>query len=291
MRDGLAISAPAKLNLSLHVTGRRDDGYHLLETLAVFTDYGDVVRVAPSDIDRFDISGPFADGLSADPANLVLRARDALRDAFPTIATGPVAIKLQKNLPVASGIGGGSSDAAATFRALVSAWHLTVDDDGLSEIALPLGADLPMCLAAKPLVARGAGEALEPLKEWPVLHLVLVNPNRAVATADVFHGLTRRDNPPLPPPPSRHNFAAICAWLRATRNDLQVPALAIAPDIGRALAALEAAGASFSRMSGSGATCFGLFATAEAAGNAASAISALHPAWFVTATRSMASED
>lgn len=276
--------APAKINLALHVTGRRADGYHLLESLAVFTEFGDRVVIAPAAEDGFAVTGPFAGNVPLDAGNLVIRARDALRQANPAFAT-PVCITLEKNLPIASGIGGGSSDAAAVLRALARHWRTNTD---LSALGAKLGADIPMCLAAHPLIARGIGEIIEPVADFPALPLVLVNPGIAVSTPEVFRALANRENPPLPPLPSRLDLPSIVDWLRATRNDLEAPAKALAPVIGEALDALDRAGGVFARMSGSGATCFGLFETTSQADAAAKAIRQAQPGWFVAATMTVA---
>lgn len=276
--------APAKINLALHVTGRRADGYHLLESLAVFTEFGDRVVIAPAAEDGFAVTGPFAGNVPLDAGNLVIRARDALRQANPAFAT-PVCITLEKNLPIASGIGGGSSDAAAVLRALARHWRIDTD---LAVTGLKLGADIPMCLAAHPLIARGIGEIIEPVADFPALPLVLVNPGIAVSTPEVFRALANRENPPLPPLPSRLDLPSIVDWLRATRNDLEAPAKALAPVIGEALDALDRAGGVFARMSGSGATCFGLFETTSQADAAAKAIRQAQPGWFVAATMTVA---
>ncbi|MBX9464456.1 MAG: 4-(cytidine 5'-diphospho)-2-C-methyl-D-erythritol kinase [Aquamicrobium sp.] len=274
--------APAKVNLALHVTGRRADGYHLLDTLVVFTEAGDRVSVATATQDSFTIDGPFA-GLLDDAAdNLVLRARDLLRRIYDGLP--PVAITLEKNLPVASGIGGGSSDAAATLRALMRLWGIELSADALAAAALRLGADLPMCIYARTLVARGIGEEIEPVEGIPPLHMVLANPGVAVPTPAIFRALASRDNPPLPALPGPQ---ALPAWLSDTRNDLETPAQALAPEIGEVLSALTANGAALARMSGSGATCFGLFNSPAEAEAAASAIAARYPAWYVTATRTI----
>jgi 4-diphosphocytidyl-2-C-methyl-D-erythritol kinase len=281
--------APAKINLALHVTGRRADGYHLIESLAVFTRFGDKITVAEADDDSFTVSGPYADGVPTDDTNLVLRARDALRAALPH-ASSPVSIGLEKNLPVASGIGGGSSDAAATLRGLAKLWDLDAGPERLSAVAAALGADLPMCIAAKPLVARGTGELLSLVAGFPALGLVLVNPGVGVSTPAVFSALERRDNDSLPPLPPSIDFHTLRNWLETTRNDLEDAAHSIEPSIGAAKAALERAGAGFARMSGSGATCFGLFETGNVAKRAAAHIRNRHPDWFVAATRSLPSE-
>ncbi|MEP9397042.1 4-(cytidine 5'-diphospho)-2-C-methyl-D-erythritol kinase [Mesorhizobium sp. KR2-14] len=275
--------APAKINLALHVTGQRADGYHLLESLAVFTEFGDHLTVSPATEDAFSVTGPFAAQVPLDAGNLVIRARDALRALAPASAA-PVAISLEKNLPVASGIGGGSSDAAAALRALARHWGIAAD---LAALGLKLGADVPMCLAARPLVAHGIGEHLQPVAGLPPLPLVLVNPGVGVSTPDVFRALASRENPPLPPLPGRLDTGSVLEWLRATRNDLENPAKTLAPAIADALDALKGTGAPFARMSGSGATCFGLFETDPAAADAAEAIRARRPGWFVAATKSM----
>jgi 4-diphosphocytidyl-2-C-methyl-D-erythritol kinase len=281
--------APAKINLALHVTGRRPDGYHLLESLAVFTRFGDRIEMTPAEADGFAVSGRYASALPLDGGNLVLQARDALREHAGG-RNAPVTISLEKNLPIASGIGGGSSDAAATLRGLAKLWGLDINDGDLVGIGARLGADLPMCLAARPLIAHGTGDELSTLEGFPPLALVLVNPDIAVSTAAVFSALAQHDNERLPPLPRQIDFHSLRNWLEITRNDLEPPAQALAPAIGAAKAALEKAGAGFARMSGSGATCFGLFETGNVAKRAAAAIRGRHPGWFVAATRSMASE-
>ena len=204
--------------------------------------------------------------------------------------TPPVAIRLEKNLPVASGVGGGSSDAAAVLRGLVRTWGLDIADAELARIGLSLGADVPMCLAAKPLIARGVGDELSIVPGFPALGLVLVNPGIAVSTAEVFAALSRRDNEGLPPLPRSFDFHSVRNWLEITRNDLEPAARAIQPAIGKALSVLNKAGAGFARMSGSGATCFGLFETGNVAKRAAADIRSRQPDWFVAATRSTTSE-
>ncbi|WP_269932091.1 4-(cytidine 5'-diphospho)-2-C-methyl-D-erythritol kinase [Aminobacter sp. HY435] len=273
--------APAKINLALHVTGRRADGYHLLESLVVFAELGDRITVSPAGEDRFLVDGPFADNVPLDGGNLVLRARDALRTAFGAASAPPVSIALEKNLPVASGIGGGSSDAAATMRALARFWRLPVAAAELARLGLPLGADLPMCLAARPLIARGIGERLEPVGQMPVLNMVLVNPGIAVETPKVFGALASRDNPPLA---RLCDGLAVRSWLSGTRNDLEAPAMSIEPSIADVLDELRRSGATFARMSGSGATCFGIYDDAATASRAAAHLAGDHPGWFTAAT-------
>ncbi|MCO5063266.1 MAG: 4-(cytidine 5'-diphospho)-2-C-methyl-D-erythritol kinase [Rhizobiaceae bacterium] len=274
--------APAKINLALHVTGKRPDGYHLLETLVVFTRLGDRLTATCAARDDLEITGRYATGLPVDYSNLVIRARDAFRAWSPS---GPVRLSLEKNLPIASGIGGGSSDAAATLRALAR----LEGEEGRDFAAIggSLGADVPMCLVLRPLIARGIGEVLEPVSGLPELALVLVNPGVHVSTPDVFRGLPHADNPALAPLPEKLDFTSLVAWLRASRNDLQMPAERLAPSIGEALAALEGTNPAFARMSGSGATCFGIYENVAEAERAAQLMRAARPDWFIAATSTL----
>lgn len=259
-------TAPAKLNLTLHVTGRRADGYHMLDSLVVFLDIGDVVTLTPGPL-ALHLTGPFAAGLADQPDNLCLRAaRLAGREAR---------ITLEKNLPVASGIGGGSADAAAVLRALDARPHGTET----------LGADVPVCLCGRPTRMRGLGEILDPLPPLPELHVLLVNPGQGLSTPQVFKALENRDNPPMPDPlPAWPDAAALIAFLRDCRNDLEPPAIRLMPAISTCLAAMRDQGAQLARMSGSGATCFGLFPDRAQAHSARAAIAAAYPAWWVAAS-------
>ena len=277
--------APAKINLALHVIGRLDDGRHALESPVAFAELADTVAVEPADRDAFRIDGPFAPALADDDpaANLVLRARDALRARAGVSA--PVAIALTKRVPVAAGLGGGSADAAATLRALRSLWRLALTDADLAAVGAPLGSDVPMCVVSRALVAKGAGERLAPLEGGAAAlglagrGLVLLNPGAPVSTAAVFAALERRGNAPLPPVGDDP-----LEWLRSCRNDLEAPARAIAPAIGEALDVLRG-GALLARMSGSGATCFAVVESEAAAEAMRARIAARHPDWFVAATR------
>ena len=254
--------APAKINLTLHVTGQRTDGYHLLDSIVVFADIGDRLWFSPAPQLQITVKGPFAEGVPTDRRNLVWRAAE--------VAGWTGHITLEKNLPHGAGIGGGSSDAAAVLRRF-----------GAVDQALSLGADVPVCLSSKPQHMRGIGEVLEPLAPLPELEIVLVNPQVPVPTGQVFAGLTSKQNPPMPPLPEFADIAALCRWLGAQRNDLELPARAVAPQIDTALGALE--GALFARMSGSGATCFGLYE--RGAASAAAQIAQAHPDWWVRAGR------
>jgi 4-diphosphocytidyl-2-C-methyl-D-erythritol kinase len=278
--------APAKINLALHVVGQRDDGYHLLESLVVFTRFGDRISVDRAETDEFAVTGPYASAVPTDESNLVVRARNTLRAALPPSSDFPVSISLEKNLPPASGIGGGSSDAAQTLKALAQLWG--IEEDGtLERIALSLGADVPMCLSPYPALVSGIGEKVERLPDFPPLFIVLVNPGAEASTPAVFSRLKTKDNPELRQLVSG-DPKTLYAWLRETRNDLQVPALELAPAICEALEALRATQARFVRMSGSGATCFGLYDTRREAEAAAVGIRRVWPDWFVVATESFA---
>jgi 4-diphosphocytidyl-2-C-methyl-D-erythritol kinase len=269
--------APAKVNLFLHVTGRRPDGYHLLDSIAVFPMIGDLITAAPAEVLSLQITGPFADALSTDPDNLVLRAARTLATSAG-ISTG-AALTLEKHLPIASGIGGGSSDAAAALRVLSTLWRIHAP---LDELALRLGADVPVCLARRPMRMAGIGELLRPAPALPPIGMVLVNPGVAVSTPAVFRARTGPFSPEANLPPSWPNAAAMAADLSRLANDLEAPAVALAPQIGETLAALRADSACLlARMSGSGATCFGLFDTPSAAIAAAAALR--RPGWWVWA--------
>lgn len=272
-------SAPAKINLCLHVTGQRDDGYHLLDSLVMFTEAGDTLSARNLAGLSLSITGPEAAGLGAGADNLVLRAA-RLMDAQD------MALTLDKHLPRAAGIGGGSSDAAATLRLIARLTGRPLPD---AASVLRLGADVPVCLSRRPMRMRGIGEHLDPLPKLPDFALVLVNPRVEVPTPHVFQALTSRENLPLPetcgPWP---DATAFFGWLRAQRNDLQAPACSVAPVIGDVLARLQAEpGCALARMSGSGATCFGLFEHLTQAQTVAATLQAAHPKWWVKATRAL----
>ncbi|MBW9115954.1 4-(cytidine 5'-diphospho)-2-C-methyl-D-erythritol kinase [Rhizobium cauense] len=289
MRDDVTVveNAPAKINLALHVTGQRSDGYHLLDMLVTFTLHGDRLDFTSTDEDEFLISGRFAGALNdGHDDNLVLRARDLLRDAIshgggsaPTVR-----IHLQKNLPIASGIGGGSADAAATLRGLMRLWNASLPDAIIQAIAIRLGADVPMCLASRPLIARGIGEQITPVDDMPVFAMVLANPLQGVSTPEIFRRLKNKSNGAL-------EMTAQSDWLdtvRAMRNDLEPVARDLLPEIGEISAMLAKQGAAFVRMSGSGATCYGIFDTLAAAEAAAAALRSKRPDWYFEATETIA---
>lgn len=269
--------APAKVNLALHVTGRRADGYHLLDSLVVFPGVGDDLEASLADNLSLSVEGPHADGLDG-ADNLVLRAARL----FESVGAG-ARISLYKKLPVASGVGGGSSDAAATLRLLSRLWGVPLPSQ---QRILSLGADVPVCLAGVPARMSGIGDLLEPI-HLPSFSMVLVNPGIQVSTQAVFQGLESRDNPALSRLPALGNVSDMCRYLNGQRNDLEQPAVKLCPAIGGVLEALRARpGCGLSRMSGSGATCFGVFADRNAANDARRVLSGEHPDWWVQVAES-----
>ena len=277
--------APAKINLALHITRRREDGYHDLESLIVFADLADELEATPAKADSLTIVGPFAKGLGNGDTNLVSRAVAAFRARWPEAVETPLALTLHKNLPVAAGIGGGSADAAAALRLMAGLSAIPIPLTELSNLAAKLGADVPACLLSRPLIARGVGEILAPLPEFPQLHIVLVNPMVPLATADVFRRLRSHDNYPLPAlPDPLTRPAQLGIWLAETRNDLEPPAVKLVPVIGELVDHLrDASGCILARMSGSGATVFGLFGSSAQAHQAASDLRLTHPDHWVAA--------
>jgi 4-diphosphocytidyl-2-C-methyl-D-erythritol kinase len=279
--SSVELFAPAKVNLYLHVTGRRADGYHLLDSLVVFAGTGDRLRFAPADGLSLALEGPGAVTLTADDDNLVLRAARLLADALGRPAHA--AITLEKHLPVASGIGGGSADAAATLRGLLSLWDAEIDEAKLKEIGLKLGADLPVCLAGRPTQMSGIGEILTPSVELPPAWLVLVNPRIALSTPAVFKARSAGFTPAAPFIEAPTTADGLAAELSNRTNDLAAPAIQLEPTVKTMLDAIAATkGCLLSRMSGSGATCFGLYEDEESAGDAADALRETHPGWWIS---------
>lgn len=279
-------TARAKINLALHVTGRRDDGYHLLDSIVTFCEVGDRLEIAPAQADVFTVSGRFGGDLGDPSGNLVLKARDGFRAWL--LAAGlqacPVSIHLEKNLPVASGIGGGSADAAAALRGLMRIWAAGPEPQDRKGLALSLGADVPMCLASTPLAARGIGEDITLLPQMPAMALVLGNPLRGVSTPQIFKALERRENLPVGPLPQTAMLTDWIECLAGLRNDLEPAASALVPEIGEIRRMLRDEGALLARMSGSGATCFGIFENTAQAADAAANLARKHPDWYFCAT-------
>ncbi len=288
--------APAKINLTLHVTGRRTDGYHLLDSLVCFASAGDRLTLQQARVPRLVLSGPHAARLAAETEGTGSEDNLAMRAARMAAPGQAFSIRLEKNLPVAAGIGGGSSDAAAVLRAVPALLGQEMAPARLHRMAISLGADVPVCLQGRPARLGGIGERISPLAALPAAFpecaAVLVNPGVPVATPQVFGALSAPDNPPMPETiPPFPTPADLAGFLREQRNDLEAPAIEIAPVIGQVLPALRAQpGCLLARMSGSGATCFALFRDQPASEAAARAIAAAMPAWWVVPVRFLRDE-
>jgi 4-diphosphocytidyl-2-C-methyl-D-erythritol kinase len=271
----IRVAAHAKVNLYLHVVGRRADGYHLLDSLVVFADLHDEIAAEAADDLTLAIDGPFAGALADESDNLMLRAARALAEAH---GRAPQArLRLTKRIPVSAGIGGGSADAAATLRALAELWSVAIPDD----LPLRLGADVPACLADHTLFIAGIGEELFAAPRLPPGYLLLVNPGRALATRDVFgarSGDVSLADPFIEAPADVADFARV---LGERSNDLTAAATRLAPEIGLVQEAVAATdGCRLARMSGSGATVFGLYASREEAMRGAATVARAHPTWW-----------
>lgn len=273
--------AHAKVNLALHVIGRRADGYHELDSIVAFAEVADVLTIAPAETVSLNVTGPFAGDLPRDGTNSVLSAWRLLDDFCRQRggALAPVKFSLEKNLPVASGIGGGSADAAAALRGLTRLFDVLISEQELSELALQLGADVPVCLVHKPSRMRGVGEIIEPMALDLPEGIVLANPRIPASTSKVFENLNLQCG---------QSFGAAIGSvydIESWRNDLTAPAVALVPEITDVVGSLIfQPDIICSRMSGSGATCFGLFESLESAQIAADAIAEKHPHWWVVAT-------
>ncbi len=279
--------APAKINLTLHVTGRRVDGYHMLESLVAFSRSGDTLTFAPGDRLELAVAGPTAPAAGDPNVNLVVKAARNLAERVDGLKLG--AFRLVKNLPVAAGIGGGSSDAAAALRLLAKHNDLALDDPRLHDAAMATGADVPVCLAAKARMMRGIGETLGPVVDLPPLPVLIVNPRQALETKSVFAQMkiavgAETHYGSHPEIASGLNAETLIAALKKGRNDMEDAACVLMPIIGDVLAILAAApGCKLARMSGSGATCFALFPDRRAVAKAKRSILAAHPNWWVKA--------
>ncbi|MHA1543899.1 MAG: 4-(cytidine 5'-diphospho)-2-C-methyl-D-erythritol kinase [Alphaproteobacteria bacterium] len=284
----ITVLAAAKVNLFLHIIGRREDGLHLLESLFAFADIGDRLILRKAEKLSFKVSGPFEDichraGCEGEN-NLVYRAAQELSKFAPGRGAD---ITLEKNLPLSSGLGGGSADAAAVIKGLQILWGLEVDEDELFKMALGLGADVPACLLGVPCFVAGIGEDITPIDEFQPLEVVLVNPNRPLSTPQVFKSFLDSNRPfstPLGLSPEFNQSQD--KLLGDGHNDLQGPAIAILIDVAKILAALEGCeGCNLARMSGSGATCFGVFPSRDQSEKAAAWLAREHPKWWVAVTR------
>jgi len=273
--------APAKINLTLHVTGQRDDGYHLLDSLVAFADAGDQISAKSANDMTLTVTGPFAAGVPTDDSNLIMRAAHTLRRVRGVIEGAHISV--EKHLPHAAGIGGGSADAAATLKILADLWKVAPLDPDAPEV-LGLGADVPVCMKGPaPTRMSGIGETLQAVTHLPDCAVVLVNPKVAVPTQKVFAGLASKTNPPMEALPDTLDFDSFAEWLAAQRNDLQDPAIAVAPQVQTAIDKLSRVPAvAYAGMSGSGATCFGLVRNMADARHAARVIQVAEMGWWVT---------
>ncbi len=278
----IELTARAKLNLYLHVLGRRADGYHELDGLVAFAAYGDWLRIEPAGELTLEVEGPFAESLTGGGENLVLRAARLLKDRFRV--AGAAAIRLEKRIPVAAGLGGGSADAAAALQGLARLWRLEPRPEELAELGLELGSDVPACLAGRPSFMGGIGERLEPAPPLPEAGLVLANPRIPLPTSSVYAARRGPYSTPARWSEAIRDPEQLARLLSERRNDLTRPALALAPEIGEVLASLsKLPGVLLARMSGSGATCFALTRGAAEAERAAEALR--RPGWWIQATR------
>lgn len=279
----IALDAPAKVNLYLHVVGRRSDGFHLLDTLMVFTEIGDRIEVEASDDLALDVDGPFADRLPKDASgNLVMKAARALAEAAGIPAKAR--IRLTKNLPVSAGLGSGSSDAAATLKALSRLWQIPEDAVDLPAIALSLGADVPACLVADSVFVGGIGELLTPSPRLPGVDILMVNPGIQLATESVFGARRGGFSPEARFEEAPRTTRELAELLEDRTNDLAIPAATLLPLVTEILREIETApGCRLARMSGSGATCFGLFDDAETAERASETLR--DRGWWCAVTR------
>jgi len=284
----IIIESVIKINLALHIIGQEENGYHQLQSLVTFAPEGDVIEVSPSAEDEIILAGEYGLLLSVGEDNLIVKARNVLRACLHQ-PVSPVRVKLIKRLPPASGLGGGSADAAAVLLALTQIWQAPISEEALYDLAGQLGADVPMCLCAlqhkQPLMVRGIGEKLTPLPDFPALDMVIINPNKQLATGAVFAALRQKNNPEfeLSPHKEGENLANL-------RNDLEQPARALMPEILDIIQELEISGAHLARMSGSGASCFGLYDNRAQAQAAAATLKSHHPDYFVIQTRSFGRE-
>ena len=281
--QNISVFAPAKINLYLHITAKRDDNYHFIESLIVFANCGDKITVTPSEKFGLQINGQFAPYIKPNDDNLVIKAAMLLAKASGIKPTGN--IKLTKNLPIASGIGGGSADAAAALLALRKLWDVPISNEDMSHLAIQLGADVAICLHGTASIVAGIGEKINPAPILPKFWLVLVNPNLLVPTAEVFAAYKDKFSIPQPINTQPKDLEELISLLSNRGNDLTVASISIAPVIKEVIEVLEATpNTVLSRLSGSGATCFAIFKTKSDAEAAARKLARKYPKWWVRAT-------
>ena len=277
----LSAVAPAKLNLTLHITGKRADGYHLLDSFVMFADYGDLLSLDDSEVFSLEVVGHFAADAGSGEHNLVWRAAHVLAHALGVAPRGR--LTLEKRLPVGAGLGGGSSDAAVACRMLLTHWGHIMPDAELAALLLPLGADMPMCVRPSPVIARGIGDVLIPVRGVDDLHVVMCWPAIHLPTADVYRAYAQEEGRALPSLDSVQGAGArILDVLEPTRNMLQRAAISVAPEVAELLLAMDTHHTRpFVRMSGSGACCVAYYDTESAAGQLAAALRDAYPSWWV----------
>ena len=280
------LRAPAKLNLYLHVTGRRADGYHLLKSLIVFAaDVYDLVEITPSDTLSLTVTGPFAHQIDREPRESNLAVRAVQGAARLAGQDDRLAVRLLKNIPAGAGLGGGSADAAAAIRACEQLWQIALPQPARSQLLQSLGADVPVCDRALASFAAGIGEDLSPAPPVPPFHVLLLWPGVGVSTRDVFSKRPPDFSQSSVALPAVCDFGDLLKMLRQTRNDLEETAISICPLIGEAKQALlETAGCMFTRMTGSGSAVFGIFETPEACESARAAIKRRYPGWWAASS-------
>jgi 4-diphosphocytidyl-2-C-methyl-D-erythritol kinase len=280
----MKIPAPAKLNLFLHICGRRADGFHLLDSLYVFTEFGDHVSLRPATNFDLQLSGEFSNAVASGEENIALKAARKLA-RYANYDSG-VSMHLEKNIPVGAGLGGGSADAGAALRGVRDLWNCPVSDSELQELALSLGSDIPACVMSRACQVRGVGEWLIPVFITPEVWVLLVNPRIELLTAQVYRNYTGAFRKEISLPERINSFDELIALLTPVTNDLQEPAISMVPDIAKVITAIESTeGCRISRMSGSGATCFGLYESKDALMTAAREVEEAHPKWWCKATK------
>lgn len=284
----LKVHVPAKINLFLHVLGNSSNGYHELESLVAFTEVGDDLLIEPADKLTFALKGPFSNKLLLNESNLVVQAAQLMGKGFKSLPGAK--ITLEKNLPIASGIGGGSADAAAVFSALNVFWRIGKTNKELAALGLSLGADVPVCIYGKTAFLGGIGEIIEPAPELPSMGVLLVNPNLSLSTASVFSSFDSAFSKANNKIESWLNLQNFITYLQEKRNDLELSAKRLAPEINEVLNVLEnEPNCLLARLSGSGATCFGLFSSSDGAKKGKQSISQKHQEWWVRDTKFISS--
>jgi len=281
----LRIAAPAKLNFFLHITGRRPDGYHLIESLAGFAQFGDIIEISVAQTLSLSVEGPFAEALTGNGANnLIVRAAHSLNKH--TGGQRGAHIRLHKNIPIGAGLGGGSSDAAVALKGLAQFWQLAIKENDLHTLAVSLGSDVLVCLMQKPSWISGIGEQVYAVDMVVGGWVVLVNPGVPLLTADVYRQFSGDFSPVSEPPQSIKSFDALVKFMQSRHNALEAPAMTLQPIISEILAVLRATtGCAVARMSGSGATCFALYDNEQQARGAAQHMERTRPVWWVQVTK------